>query len=1374
MRNRIRWRKYLSTLCMVVMIVSLAMPMLVSAAQMQGTEMTNADNEVVASEEMKAEVTESQVSTEIEKTDEQIESVQPEKELLQEYMETDIFTQESTIPVDAAAIGQESSIENVVSEQEISAETAAAEQEPTAEAVGTVSGGDVTLEVQESRETEETITEDSPIAEEPISEVPTVETFVFEEPVIESPAITTENQVAEPKAPVSETAAAETPEATQPTAADTQTTSEEESTYTDEQGNVFTYKLDEEGNAIITGITMGGDALTVPEVIEGISVVSVDNGGAAVLENPGVVIEELVINTPTIGARAFRNLSIGTLVIGDAVRSFSMIQDSNYDFYFYYEQFASCQIETFSFQAVELIMDQSLGEATDDFYGPFNGARINALEIGAGVTLIPELFLKDAKMTLDSLELNTRRIGAMAFFSPSISIDHLILGEGISCFEEFTRNDTLFHHWENFSDVKIGTLQLETPNLTLNKTIGIGDHASNTIYPPFQEAYIEQLIIGENVVRIPDYFLCESIMTLESLIINVPEVGAKAFASNRISIGELTIGTEVSTFTESYYSKDLFHHWNQFQSCRIGHLIYETPNLSIISDVAGISTSANFNGPFQNAVIDSFTLADMVTYIPNYLLKEAKVSIPELQLHISNIGAMAFNSVNISIDKLVLGEAVAVMEKAPSSNTTFHYWMQFAEAKIGELYYDVPSLELVDEVNFSNNGQGPFYKSKIGTLYLGEQVERIPGYCFIEASMSIEMLELHVRSIGRAAFASPYISFGTLTIGTEVEQFEGILSGNLTYYQQFEKNKITTLNYLPVDCQTGTAGYKGPFDQAKITAPVIDAAVQVIPNYLFLNSIMSFEDFTVYTSVIGYESFSSSSISFQKLTIAENVTGFPVNSSNQSKAFDKCTIELLCYNATEARVDKLANNVYGPFSYYTKIKEIEIGENVRHIPYGCFRDADMSIPELTLENLSVGYGAFMDRDVTIQNLTIGEGVTYDGMVSNRMSCFEYANIGTLNFNGNGVEVNWTNSTGTYGMFARATIGQLNIGENVKAIPALWFINAELVQDSLTISCDVGCYAFYSSDIEIGTLTLTGDVSEISYIGNVNAAFASNVIDTVIYDFPNASFQATSDTAYGLLYRTEITNFILSENVEYIDKRTFNGNTIENCYVYAVHGTETFNSQGFTGRLRPECTNLYIHYNSDFKPFFSKNVTEYHWLCVDYFDTSYGDKIYDEETGEYRMEIFKTCSVCGYEEIGTEELDNSYDMYLSIPVEIPLSFDAEAKAYSGSEQIYAYGTLGNAYEGLQVVVNREAENYGKAVKDEATYDITSYLSVTFTGREAAAFTPEQLTENAALAAAGTLEGLYQDSMDVSVDALAFVEGGVGNYRISIPVKIELMR
>ena len=154
-----------------------------------------------------------------------------------------------------------------------------------------------------------------------------------------------------------------------------------------------------------------------------------------------------------------------------------------------------------------------------------------------------------------------------------------------------------------------------------------------------------------------------------------------------------------------------------------------------------------------------------------------------------------------------------------------------------------------------------------------------------------------------------------------------------------------------------------------------------------------------------------------------------------------------------------------------------------------------------------------------------------------------------------------------------------------------------------------------------------------------------------------------------------------------------------------------------------------------------------------------------------VEIFKTCSVCGYEEQGTEQLDSSYDVYLSIPVEIPLSFDKEAKAYTGSEQIYAYGTLGNAYEGLQIVVDRASENYGKASMGESSYPISSYLSIGFHGGEAAVFSLEQLEVNAACVQAGEVV-TYQDEMQVQVDALAFVEGGAGYYQISIPIRMEL--
>lgn len=39
------------------------------------------------------------------------------------------------------------------------------------------------------------------------------------------------------------------------------------------------------------------------------------------------------------------------------------------------------------------------------------------------------------------------------------------------------------------------------------------------------------------------------------------------------------------------------------------------------------------------------------------------------------------------------------------------------------------------------------------------------------------------------------------------------------------------------------------------------------------------------------------------------------------------------------------------------------------------------------------------------------------------------------------------------------------------------------------------------------------------------------------------------------------------------------------------------------------------------------------------------------------------------------------------VKIPLTFDAEEEVYIGSEQIYAYGTLGNAYEGRKIVADK---------------------------------------------------------------------------------------
>ena len=120
----------------------------------------------------------------------------------------------------------------------------------------------------------------------------------------------------------------------------------------------------------------------------------------------------------------------------------------------------------------------------------------------------------------------------------------------------------------------------------------------------------------------------------------------------------------------------------------------------------------------------------------------------------------------------------------------------------------------------------------------------------------------------------------------------------------------------------------------------------------------------------------------------------------------------------------------------------------------------------------------------------------------------------------------------------------------------------------------------------------------------------------------------------------------------------------------------------------------------------------------------------------------------------------------------MNFDSEIKSYIGNELIYAYGTLGNAYEGIELVIDKEAESYGKAIMQGNKYDISSYLSVGFIDGDTATFSSSQLAENEDYVTDGAFDDLYQEQMNVSVNAAAFIESGVGEYQISIPLKFEL--
>ncbi|MDD7178398.1 MAG: leucine-rich repeat protein [Lachnospiraceae bacterium] len=1255
-----------------------------------------------------------------------------------------------------------------------------------------------------------------------------------------------------------------------------------ELTYTDEQGNVFTYEVDEQGKATITGICVSGTDLIIPETLGGAAVAAVDNGADCVISNPGVRIPKLEINCPVIGVKAFSGLSIGTLIIGENVKTFSVVQNESYTFQYYYEQFLSSEIDQVIFRAVEMDVSYQTESESDKFYGPFHGARVGSLLIGDEVALIPELLFQGAYMDLETLELQTGRIGAYAFSGRNISIGHLILGEQVRVLEEYSNSSQTKHdwgqfayatigtltflangmepghaqpvgdinhlfapftgavvgqleigseieripelfvcdavltmeelhitqervgafafsgteisigtllfdpaagglaesyystekhrYWEQFSGSGIGTVKLETPTLRLDRNDITGRSA---IHAPLEEARVGTVKIGAAVQEIPDYFLNNAVMEMDALELHTPVIGACAFASENIVLGTLTVGAEVTTFGQSPFSTDLYHIWNQFQGCKIAHLVYGAQDASLVSalDATG-HINDRLDGPFEDAVIDAFTLTEDVTGIPDYLLKDASASIDELELNMEQVGALAFYGENITIGKLILGEQVGTFRLSANSDDSYLHWEQFGLASIDEVYFNVPALVLEGETTHDNDCRGLFYQSRIGQLNISGAVERIPAYCFLGAYLDQDALDLHAKAIGTRAFAGSNIVLGTLTIGEEVETFERVERGIQTFFRQFENCSIANLVYLPKRAVTGSSCYAGIFENAVIGGLTLGEAVQEIPNYLFYNAVMELEEFRLDVPVVGYYSFAGSNILFHELTVGEHVTTFLANSSNYSRAFDGCTIEQLIYDAAAAQMETLSGSVYGPFSNRTVIKGLVIGEQVTVIPYGCFRNARMDIGELTITNAAIGYRSFYGSNINIGTLNIGKNVGWQGTVYDEMDCFYNAHIGTLNYNSNAVEPDWYTGLFGKGMFAYAYIGQLNIGEDVEIIPAYWFSSATLAQDTLTIPCGWSYRSFDSSSINVGTLVLNGDLEEISYAAKQNQGFGNMTADTVVYDIPSARVSASGLYVGSIFQNTKVTNLVLGEHVEYFDVRLFRDMAFQDCYIYPVRAADGYLDQDFSVKIA-STAGLHVHRNSDFTAYFDKGVSAYDWMCADHFEKAYGAKVYDEGSGTYAVEVFKTCSICGYEEASLEELDCTYDVYLSIPVGIDLTFDEQTKSFTGSAEIYAYGTLGNAYEGVRLWADRDMECYGKAVMGGGSYDISRFLSVGFSQGEAAVFPGKLLFENAAYVEAGEMEHVCREQMTVSVNALAFLESGAGDYEISISVRVELV-
>ena len=356
-----------------------------------------------------------------------------------------------------------------------------------------------------------------------------------------------------------------------------------------------------------------------------------------------------------------------------------------------------------------------------------------------------------------------------------------------------------------------------------------------------------------------------------------------------------------------------------------------------------------------------------------------------------------------------------------------------------------------------------------------------------------------------------------------------------------------------------------PFRHTKIGTLVTGENVHIIPAYIF--SFTEFqEDITITAEAIGEEAFAFAA--FPSVTLTKQIKEI------QGRAFVGADMQTLYYDTEAEHIRESSTD--GMFRG-ASIQELVIDESITKLPDYVFSYADFCFREYTVNVEWIGAHAF-DRawgsaDKCCERLTLSDRVNYIGA-----DAFANDHITMLNLQANAE----SGASGEYdGSFYCSYITELSISEDVMVIPDYMFSNAHVAVDELVLNVEsIGKYAFHSSTIHIGNLTIGEAVSHIG------------------------------DWAFG-------------------------NSTCDKAVIYAVESDSEVRSD-IADHL-PVCKEVEIHGNSPYYEYFTRRSEKENieLLCVD-FETTYGEEYYDEEKGSFVTPITDSCVVCGYEKTSEED------------------------------------------------------------------------------------------------------------------------------------------
>lgn len=423
----------------------------------------------------------------------------------------------------------------------------------------------------------------------------------------------------------------------------------------------------------------------------------------------------------------------------------------------------------------------------------------------------------------------------------------------------------------------------------------------------------------------------------------------------------------------------------------------------------------------------------------------------------------------------------------------------------------------------------------------------------------------------------------TFSLPSETPTFPSVtIPETVTYMKDslFKRMKISELYYNAEAAETGAGGDStGVFFQAYIWGLHIGGNVKAIPDYCFASTNITMDELTIDVERIGRKAFYYDK-TITTLTIGEDVKEIG------REAFAGNEIENIHYNAINAVSEPYGETVLGTFGNIT-VSGITIGSQVTAIPEHLFCGIDYTADTLVFPGslTTVGAWAFCSDDISIGELTVGEHVESIGQMA-----FSVDQIGALNYNAvdaqiEGMTEAYNHRTSFYG----ATVGALQIGEQVKSLPDCLFYAMGLIQDTLILP------------------------DSVTYVGD--------------YVLSRSGDYHTGET-------TMIGTLVIGENVAHIGKAAFGFNTYKKAVVRTVQADVPPRSD--VDMELPICTEIEIHRGSPYYDYFAKSTQEGHitLLCED-FETTRGEEYYDAQKKAFVTPVTDACTVCGYGETSEE-------------------------------------------------------------------------------------------------------------------------------------------